>query len=1179
MKKQANDVIRLDEITFKKTFRALKSFLIIMFLGSMQLSANVYLNDQRVTFNLKSVTLDEVMNEISNQTDYEFLYNQSIMEDEKILDLHVENKLVKYVLDMVSVQNTLEYQINNNFIVIRKKSDQQSVQQKKITLSGVVKDIDGESLPGVSVFIDGTKYGVSTDMDGKYIIEFLNAGKVKITFSFVGMITQVVKYTGQKNMNIILENDSENLEDIIVTGYQKIDRKRMTGAVKVIQADKIANSGFVSVDQAIQGQISGVSSMKISGRPGASTQIRIRGMNTLTGDSNPIWIVDGMPMQGATPRIGAGGSDFTNSVLTNGIGNIAVEDIASITVLKDAAASTIYGARAANGVIVITTKRGRVGKSYLNIRSSFSINEAPKQNLDLMNSKQKIAFETSLYNDYPHLDIKGRVFQLLKKKDAGIYSQDYVNSQLAILGNTNTNWFKEMFRTSYAVNEAISLQGGDEKTQFYGSLNYQNESGIVLNNEYNNYGGALKLTHNFNKKLRINFDLNLNMKEDKSTASRINPLGYATYANPYESVYDINGHLSYDRSYESALSKINPGYKYNLNVIDDIKNNTTNGNYLNAALNVKLEYEIIKGFMFESQGAFGNTYSNSRTILSPRTYSSYKNSWISSIYKTGEIPNDLNNGSLEESNSRSLNYTWRNTLAFNKYLTKDHFINVMAGQEMTNNETRSFNSRSTEYDPVYDLVGSPDLTGVEANKLDIKGLGGTRTNRNRTVSFFATGTYSYKDKYVLSTSGRFDGVDIVGTNNRFTPLWNISFKYNLHRESFIKDIVWINQLSIRSSYGYTGSIDYNARPFPILQFYYSSRRRGDVLLPSNITSANPSIKWQKKQDRSIGMDFSLFDNRFSGDINYYNNKSTDLLDTKRIAISSGRSKIKANVASIMNEGLELSFNTLNIRTNNFRWTTNFNITFNKNKVIETYYKGLKYLPTITRGSYNQRYFINDYPTQAWYGYHFAGVDPTNGHTLAYIDKKDDNGKSVGHKLKNGKYVIDMDTEFRKDAVDFLGESYPTFTGGFGTGIYYKGLNISAMFTYMGGHKIASASINSNPLYASRTNLSRQEMNRWRKNGDITDVAAYSNNSENARNRYFFDNQLEDGSFLKLSNISVSYNIPPVFCQKLNLIKLQLSFNASNLYTWTKYKGIDPETMGAFGYPSARRYSFNLNIGI
>jgi TonB-linked SusC/RagA family outer membrane protein len=1176
-----------------KTLLKMKILAILIMALAYSATAKTYSQNQRVSIEVEQASILEVLNEIKEQTGLHFIYKKGLFDDFGTINIEVENEEVKLVLDQLLREKGLECEVEDEVITFKEiiKPVEVKKEQEKKELKGTVTDADGNTLPGVSVVVKGTTNGVATNIDGQYSI-ILEKSNAVLVFSFVGMISQEIAYTGKSTLDVELLANSKQMNEVIVTGYQNIARKRMTGSVDVVTAAKLADKGYLSVNEAIKGQMVGVSTMQLSGRPGASAQIRIRGMNTLTGNAEPIWIVDGMPMQGNMPKIGVGGSDFTNSVLTNGIGNISVDDIESITVLKDAAASAIYGSRAANGVIIITTKRGRAGKSYLNIRSSASIIEAPDNNVEMMNTKQKIAYETSLYNDFSHMNLEGRIFQLLKKRDLGIISVEEAEAEIGALSKINTNWYDKMFKTAYSQNHSISLQGGDEKTQFYGSLNYQNEVGIVSNNEYSNYGGTLKLTHNFNDKLRINFDVNINYKEDKTTASSINPLSYAMYANTYERPYDENENVVYDRSYSPTISKISPGYRYDLNALEDIKNNTNKTNYLNSGLNLKLEYEFIKGIMFASQASLSTTYSNGRKVLLPGTYSSERNSWINSIYNLGEVPDELNNGSLRETSSKSLSYTWRNTFSFDKYITNDHYISVMMGQEISNSESNSFFNLSPEYDPLYELVGVPNLSNIDGSKLEVRNLGGTSSSQNRSVSFFSTATYSYKDKYVISGSGRFDGVDIVGTDNRFTPLWNASLKYNIYNEGFMKDVEWVNVLSIRASLGYTASIDYGANPFPILRFDSSSRRYDDRIVPSNVSSANPSIKWQKKQDRNLGLDYSLFNNRFSGTINYYNNITRNLLDTKKVPFSTGRPIIKANVASLRNEGLEISFNTVNLKLKDFRWTTSFNITFNKNRVLDTHYKGLDDLPTITRSiaGVNQ-YFIQGNPTQAWYGYKSAGVDSTNGHSLAYINVKDEDGNPVGHQLDNGRYVIDMDqedptngsantSEFRNDAVQFLGDAYPTFSGGWGTGFTYKRLSLRAMFTFMGGHKIKSARNSSgNPILNSRLNASVNVLNRWRKNGDITDVPEFSTYSSNAYNKYFFDYDLEDGDFVKLSNLSLTYNLPSSVCKKLNLTRTTIGLSANNLYTWTKYKGIDPENMGAFGYPSARRFSFNLNIGI
>ncbi|MCT4600143.1 MAG: SusC/RagA family TonB-linked outer membrane protein [Marinifilaceae bacterium] len=1048
---------------------------------------------------------------------------------------------------------------------------------KEKTIKGQIVDKKGSPIPGASIYVKGaSQNGTDSNIDGKFSL------KVKlndiIVISSLGFKEQKVKITKRNFYKIVLEEDREQLDEVVVTGYQKVSKQRMTGSVQALKAEKLEDKGYINVTDALKGQITGLASIQLSGRPGAASQIRIRGINTLSGNANPIWIVDGMPMQGNLPKLGVGGSDFTNSVLTNGIGNIPVEDIASITVLKDAAASAIYGSRAANGVIVVTTKRGSEGKSYINYSSTFSIDEAPQSNIEMMNSEQKIRFEQQLYNDYSHLNLEGRVFQLLKKRDGGFISEAEYKKELNRLKGINTNWFNELFRKAYTQNHFISLQGGSKATRFYGSLNYQNQDGTLKGNNYSKYGASVKITHDFNKKLRINLDGSFNYKTESTTASRINPIQYAYYANRYESIYDSKGNLAFDRTYDSELSNIGDSYKYDLNILDDILNNKSKNNYLNSTINAKLEYEIISGLMFTSQGAFSSTYGNSKTVYSPGSYTSERNSWASSFYPNGEIPNSLNNGKLQETNSHSLSYTWRNLLSYNKYFMTRHFINVMVGQEMSNSDSNSFGVSSPEYDPTYGLVGVPNLNNIDGSKINVSSLSSTSTSRRRTVSFFGNATYSYMNKYVFSASGRFDGVDIVGTNNRFTPLWNTSFKYNISKEKYMEDLYWINQLSIRASYGFTGSIDYGAYPFPILHYSDFSRKYNNKLIPSSITPANPSIKWQRKTDISFGLDFALFDNRFSGTINYYTNTTKDLLDDMNLPISTGKLKVKANVASVRNEGLELSFNTVNIKTEDFRWTTNFNISLNRNNVISTYIKNLDEIPSIGKG-YGKK-FVQGYSVSSIFGYKFAGIDPNNGHMLAYIDKIDDQGKRIGHKTKDGKYVIDMDTEYNKGAITYLGKNHPPITGGFGTSIIYKRFNLNAIFNYSYGHKIKSFNANSTfPLRNSKLNVTVDQFDRWRNSGDNVKIPVYSDSNTSAYNQYLFDSNLEDGNYLRLSNISLMYNLSQELCNKFKINKLSFGISISNLYTWTKYKGIDPETLGAFGYPSTRRYSLTFKIGI
>ncbi|NOU59608.1 SusC/RagA family TonB-linked outer membrane protein [Marinifilum caeruleilacunae] len=1165
-------------IPIRKILRVTKVSVFLLLLCSFHLSASVMLGQQ---VNLKSgeILVQEAFKELKKQTGTYFMYKEESLKHAPLLNLNLKNANLEEALDEICKQAQLQYQVQDDYVLVtpKAKPPKSTEQENTIKVKGKVTDTDGMPLPGVSVVVKGTNIGVSTDLNGHFSMKVMN-GNQTLIFSFVGMTTQELNIKNRKFLDIVLENDHSELSEVVVTGYQEIKKSRMTGSVETVTAADIVNKGITNVEDAIRGQLAGVSSMNLSGRPGSTSQIRIRGVNSLTGDADPIWILDGMPLQGDLPSVTTGGTDLQNSILTNGIGNISPDDIESITILKDAAATAIYGARAANGVIVVKTKRGVAGKSYINVRSSFSLEEAPKNKLDMMNSEQKIAYETSLYNDFSYATLYGRVFRLLKAAENGRITKEEADKQINQLRNTNTNWFDEIFRLAKSQNHSVSLSGGNEKTQYYASVNYLDQNGIMPNNEYSRLGASVKLTHDFNKKLRIYFDLNTSLRKDRTSASVVDPLRYATFANPYEKPYNDDGSYAYDRTYNYYYSRMKEGYAYDLNILEDLNANTNKTRYVSNSMNVKLEYKLFDGLMFSSQSTFSATNSHNRKEIVPGTYTSKIQNWLVNTYNYREIPDHLNKGALQESTSRSDSYTIRNNFEYAKSFKDLHFVNAIVGQEISSEKSYRFMNYSPEYAPGYGLITFPELDGVDARYLDLNRLGSTGEFQNRSASFFATASYTYDEKYVVSGSWRMDGVDIIGTENRFTPLWNLSGKWNIHKEEFMEKLPFVNVLALRASYGFTGSIDRNAYPFTTLQ-YGATFRYNNETVPSDIIPGNPSIKWQRKEDRSIGIDFSMYKNRINGSFNYYNNDTRDLLDNKQLPYSTGRNKVKANVASLKNEGYEISLKTLNINGKNFRWTTSFNISFNKNRITNTYFKSVDDLPITTKDYSSSNYFVKGKAVNAWYGYKVAGIDPATGHILAYIDKKDLQGKPIGHLYQDGKYVIDMNTEFTNDALQYLGEGYPPVTGGFGTTFNYKRLSISSQFTFMTGHKIRSFTTdNGSPFSASRLNQQTKELNRWRKPGDITDVAVYSRSWETSSLKYLYDTDIEDGSFLRCTNITLGYNLSPELCEKLSISRLRVSLNVHNLFTFTKYKGIDPETMGAFGYPGAKKYMLGVNIG-
>ena len=1158
----------------KKIVLMMKFYLVFTFLGVLNVIAGSAYSQENLKLNLKEVSLMTLFREIQKQTGIDFVYNEEQCRDFGKVSVEISDGMVEQLLQQVFDSSKLTYRFENGVIMI-KALDEMRPQEQKVQISGSVVDTKGQPLPGVTILLKGTTVGCVTDSEGNFRLELPMRENIVLSFSFVGMKTIEVAYSGQKEMKVVLEEEITEMEqvNVISTGYYDIDKSKMTGAVEVVTAREIAGKGYTSIDEVLRGTLAGVSVMNVSGRPGAQAQIRIRGVNSLTGNMEPMWIVDGMPMQGNLPTsVGVGATDLENTVLTSGIGNISPDDVESITILKDAAAAAIYGSRAANGVIVIKTKRGRVGKSYINVQSSFAISEAPKNRLEMMNSEEKIAFERSLYEDFPNATLRGRASLLYKGIDEGTISRADAMAELENMRQINTDWFDEIFRVALNHKHVVTLSGGSETTQFYSSINYSNEQGVIPNNDYKHFGATLKLTHDFNRNLRILFDVSSSLRTEKSSASAVNPLYYATFANPYERPYDENGNYAYDYSYEPELSKVKDGYMYDFNMLKDLRENTAKTKYGSNQVNLQLEWKLFEGFMYSLAGTVSNTSSYTRKEIAPGSYTSKVKSWILDLYSENEIPDNLNLGALQENTSRSFGWTVRNQIKYARELKEDHFVNIVVGHEVSAVESNSFMQYSPQYDVDKGLIGYPNLDGVNAGDLDLDRLHETSKGQDRSVSVFATASYSYKDRYVVAGSSRWDGADIIGTDNRFSPLWNVSLKWNMHEENFMKSCRFVNVLSLRGSYGFTGSIDRNAYPFTLMT-YGSLRYYDGIQLPIDVMPGNPSVKWQKKEDRSIGLDFSLFNYRINGTVNYYCNDVNNLLGDKKIPYSTGRGSVVANLSSLRNSGWEFSLNTVNIDHENFRWTTSFNIALNDNKITDAFYEKISDLYTIRR-----KYQIEGYPVNAWFGFKTAGINPQTGEYMIYTDAKDEDGHPKGYPYGNG-YIADGSTYSTENAY-YLGEAEPPISGGFGTTLTYKRLSLNAQFAFMTGHKMKSfISYNGSLMNASRLNQLKTEANRWRKPGDITNVPKYTTSTATLSLLEITDDKLEDGSYLKCNLISLGYNLPSNLCQKLGLSQLRCTFNVHNLFTWTKYRGIDPETLGAFGYPSAKKYMFTLNLGI
>lgn len=1156
MKRNQSDLSR------KRRYLKFSFLLMFMFVMAFSSQANV-VAQERVSLDMKNASFKDLFLEIQKQTKMSFVFNADQLNAVGTVDLRANDESVQEVLDRVLSPTPFTYLINGQTIVIVKRGEaNRQPEQTAVTVKGKVTDRDGQPLIGATIRINGTTIGTATDGNGEYTLKVFG-GQNELLVTYIGYINLVVKIDGRSVVDVVLEEDRKEMEEVVVTGYQDIKRERMTGSTTTINARELRNKGLTSMDEFLNGTVSGLTSIS-SGRPGEDAKIMIRGVNSLTGSTDPIWIVDGMPLQGEMPNIKVGVTNLQSTIFTSGIGNIAPDDIESITVLKDASATAIYGARAANGVIVIKTKSGSVGKTRFNITANFGIKERPVNNIDMMNTRQKIQFEREVYADDKggYLDMThGRIVGLLYQTDRGLISKEAVEKEIARLSGIETDWFKELFRSATTGQYNFSMSGGTEKTQHYVSLNYLHEKGTALNNKMDRLGMNIKLTHNPAKQVRVTGGLSATIKNDRVSASNIDPLTYALYANPYERPYKEDGSYDYDLSYVASPSEIRDGLAWDkFNILDDLQRNTNTSRYLDAELNLKVEWEIIPGLMFTTHGVYNANSSHNRTTEGAGTYTNFVNNWYAP--HTAEIPHDMVRGSLREATGYTNGYTFRNTLQYSSEFKEKHFLTVFAGQEISSRTAYNSYNYSPVFDEEHRIVGFPEMDGVNGNEVNYTSLGGTGKQVSKLSSFFANASYSYMDRYIVSGAIRYDGSDIIGNDNQFTPLWNVGARWNLHRESFMGNLEFVDELSLRAGFGYTGSIDKNALPFVVMTLGQSILYDG-LSVPTSFNYPNPNVKWQTKQDFNVGVNLALWRRKVELGVNYYDNVTRDVLDNKALAASSGRTEVVENVANIINRGWEIDLGVTLLQAHTVQWYAKANVAVNHNELRDTYYKNLEELPHRTRQDGNA--FVENYPVGGWFGFEFAGTDPITGNTQVYMP---DGTKYDVETLKN----ITLSGE--KPIMSYLGKQHPSVIGGFSTTLNVSRFVFSANFEYKAGHKIPS--FNTFRTLDSR-NRHVNDLNRWRQPGDVTNIPAAST-MNSAYSKYMYDVALEKGNYLRCSFLSLGYNFDSRLLSKIGFSNARLSFTAKDLFTLSRYRGIDPALMGSLGYPNSRQYTVSLNIG-
>lgn len=1082
---------------------------------------------------------------------------------------------------------------------------------QSMRFSGRVTDTDGAPVIGAGlVCIEKNTAGTTTDLDGNFSIT-LPAGAKTVKFSSVGMKELVYQLIPGRteNVRIIMEWENTELDQVVVTGYAQTSVKRITGSVAVLNSEKFEAKAISSVDALMQGEVAGVSIKSLSGQPGTQAKITIRGSNNITGSSAPLWVVDGVPLQSESPvlsseQLATGGFD---NIFVNGIGNINPNDIESITILKDAAAAAIYGSRAANGVIVVTTKKGEAGKMRISYNNTFSWSFKPERSLNLMNSSEKLSWEDELWNEfsaakyaasltdntviYPVVGIVGQIraglgdFASMKGDKA---AQDkYIES----LRNVDTNWYNLLFRNSFSQGHHLSLSGGSGKSTYYVALGLNDEDGMLIHNDYRRYNVNAKMTLTPTDWARIDVGMEAARQESKMPYSTVDPFYYAFFSNPYERAYNADGSYAADNTWFTlgyyngrGAEQVMP--KNGFNIIRELDSNYSKTANTNGTFRAQTDFRIIEPLHFV--GLVSYSYSNNSTdkVIDKYSYSAFRD-------RLGSDDRSQTNlyGNISQNRTNRNSYVARGHFSFNKTFAETHTVNLLAGAELRGSGSNTIFTKRYNYDPKTGTTSLPQISGPQDEWLsEVEKLNGEYFSKTRYASFYASADYYLGKSIVLNASFRTDGSSNFGSNKQFNPTWSAGAAWHIGEEAWMKKALpALSHATLRAAYGFTGDVNTSTSHLLVIQYLQQQYRYfGDETFNlGTIPSApNPDLGWEKTQDAKAGLDFGLWKDRLTLNTEYYYRLSTDVVTSSPVQSTTGFTHVYFNAADIMNSGIELTLNGKIIQTKDWGLSAAVNFAYNYNKV-------LKYNPVSKSGITSKDRYVEGYPTGAIFSGKYAGIASDTG--LYQFELRPDATISTAtdlNKPDNYRY--------------FMGTTIAPYTGGFNlsaswrqlrlsiSGVYSFGCKTYENFRYPASYSNASHSGVStetvqsqfSDLYGNHLNVEKDRTNRWTathttgvKYPRIYDYfdGKYNFASYNPMDSSIIDAvYLKNNSYLRIKSIILTYSLPGAAVKKMRMRGLSFNVSLNNFFTFTKYDGMDPEIPGAT-YPTTRSVSAGMNI--
>ncbi|WP_316846638.1 TonB-dependent receptor [Pedobacter psychrodurus] len=1092
--------------------------LTVIFLITAFLPVKAAVNAQMLTIQENNISLGKLFTEIHKQTGYSFVYTEEMLAESKNINVKFKNTPLKKVLAFVFSNQPLTYVIKDEVIVVKRKNEPiKTLAIPPADVKGKILDEKGIGMPGVTIKIKNTSTIATSGNNGEFVLKNVPENAILI-ISYVGYATQEIKADAQAEMTIKLVLKLDELSEILVVGYGTTKREDLTGSVATIGKKELKNVPITRVDQMLQGKAAGVQVTSISGAPGSGSSIRIRGGNSITAGNEPLYVIDGL--------IGGGDINLINP-----------EDIESMVILKDASSTAIYGARGANGVILITTKKGTVGQDNINFDAYTGWQKIPKL-IPMLNASQ---------------------FAQLANESAVDDGQPAPYSDPQSLGE-GTNWQKEISRVAPMQNITLSASGGKSDYNYFLSGNYNRQDGVIINSGFKRYQFRSNLNKSIKENIKIGAILNVGRAETNNNTVSLGGLDYYQSAlafAPTATIYNADGSFNSKRPYDTNVYD-NPVAQGTLPT-----NKTTSTNVIG---NLFAEWEMIKDLKFKS------------------TFGSELNFNKRNIYNPGALPSRANaksGGAADVATENSVMWLSENTLSYTKDITNDHHIDAVIGTSYQTGNTERLRANADLY--ATDAFLYHNLGATDQKKFNIRSqYENTFGDDEYTIiSYLSRLNYSYRSKYLLTLTARIDGSSRFAENhkNAFFPAAAVAWKAS--DEEFVKNLHVFDNLKFRASFGYNGNQAigiYSSLPSLKTQ---SGFLIGDakILGYTSENLPNPDLKWETTRQFDLGLEFGILKNRITVEIDYYSKRTKDLLLSEQLPTHTGYSSKISNIGSVSNKGLEVLINTRNIISKDFTWETSFNISGNRNKVIDLGgVTGFDLAGTGFGGYSTISRLVVGQPVGTFWGATYMGTQKTTAVPAGSVNPR------ATPRLGDPLYKdFDGDNKFTPADFGIIGDANPKFYGGLGNTFTYKNLSLNVFLQGSFGNDVMNISDAFYNTGSPLTNQFASNADRWTPNNPNSDIPRVNSRDYITSTRWVYD-----GSFLRLKTLSLSYALNGKDIGVNWIKRLNVFATGTNLFLMTKYPYYEPETnsygtdtvlrgFDSTNYPQNRTLALGFNL--